>query len=395
MVYPGAMHTRFEHSLGVMHVATQMYNCISRQKRNLKILEDCLCYDKHGIDRDHRKVRLAALLHDVGHPPFSHAGEKLFPKDPATNKRFRHEDYSAAVVRFLMCEVIQEGNVAQNHQIRAKDVADLIAGSHEAGRSLLWRELFDGPLDADRADYLLRDSHHIGVAYGRYDLDRILSTITLGFDPESNSPRIAIEHGGRHAAEGLILARYMMFTQVYFHHTRRAYDYHIEMAVRDMLSEQQKDTDLEQKDCFPPPTSKENIENYLEWTDWKVLGLLANGAGGLHGDLLRDRNHFRCVFATPELPSTSDFEVFNSHFDKLIGFSPLSDSAEKSWYPSGGEGNEILIVDEISPHSRSIPLSQISCIVDGLKKVIQRRIYVSSEYKSRARDVIEQNSSGV
>ena len=90
-------------------------------------------------------------------------------------------------------------------------------------------------LDADRADYLLRDSHHIGVAYGKYDLARLLSTLTIIIDPDTEAPVLAVEEGGWHAAEAFILARYMMFTQVYFHKTRRAYDRHITETMRNLL----------------------------------------------------------------------------------------------------------------------------------------------------------------
>src|SRR6266550_2965634 len=83
-VYPGAMHTRFEHSLGVMHVATRLYEAVARRSRELLVSE--LVYTEDGLERDKKLVRLAALLHDVGHSPFSHAGEGLFPLRPGSDK---------------------------------------------------------------------------------------------------------------------------------------------------------------------------------------------------------------------------------------------------------------------------------------------------------------------
>jgi HD superfamily phosphohydrolase len=97
MVYPGAMHTRFEHSLGVMHVATRLYDAIV--ERSGEILKSELAYDNDGLNGDKKLVRLAALLHDVGHTPFSHAGEDLFPLQSDGKSRFKHEHYSASIIR--------------------------------------------------------------------------------------------------------------------------------------------------------------------------------------------------------------------------------------------------------------------------------------------------------
>lgn len=118
------------------------------------------------------------------------------------------------------------------------------------------------------ADYLLRDSYHIGVKYGKYDLNRILVTLTLSFD-DNHEPVIAVEEGGWHAAEGLVIARYMMFTQVYFQHTRRAYDHHLSELIRCFLKIFQGCS----SGCFYPPTDLQNLKSFLEWDDWQVLGL--------------------------------------------------------------------------------------------------------------------------
>jgi HD superfamily phosphohydrolase len=105
-VYPGAMHTRFEHSLGAMHMATMIYRGIADRSRD--ILETDLGYNDAGLKRHEVLIRLAALFHDVGHSPFSHGAEELFPliesADPT--KRFRHEAYSAEIVRRCFADVI-------------------------------------------------------------------------------------------------------------------------------------------------------------------------------------------------------------------------------------------------------------------------------------------------
>src|SRR5262249_7875464 len=120
------------------------------------------------------------------------------------------------MVRGPLRDVIEDHPLNQNYGISAESIANLLTASPKAGRALVWRNLISSQLDADRADYLLRDAYHCGVEYGRYDLNRILATLTIGLDPETDDLTLAVEEGGQHSAEGLIVARYMMFTQVYF-----------------------------------------------------------------------------------------------------------------------------------------------------------------------------------
>ena len=268
MVYPGAMHTRFEHSLGVMQIATQMFESIRRKRE--EFLKSELKFNESGLDRDRVLIRLATLLHDVGHAPFSHASEELMTTRPDSNKAYKHEDYSVGAVELLMRDVIEGHPFNENYRITAQEVADMLAGNVRLGRSVLWSNLVSSQLDADRADYLLRDSHHTGVSYGHYDLERLLATITVAFNPEG-SPMLGIEEGGEHAAEGLIIARYMMFTQVYYQHTRRIFDYHSSQAIKCLLSVHSPKVECKNAFCFPPPTSSSSIESYLKWDDWRVL----------------------------------------------------------------------------------------------------------------------------
>ncbi len=157
-VYPGAMHTRFEHSLGVMHAATRLYEGIV--SRSADLLRSELAYDPVGLERDKTLVRLTALLHDVGHGPFSHAVEDLMPAQ-ANGSKYQHEDYSAAIIRHKLRDVIENHQLSQNSGIKVEDITALLEGKPEAGRRIFWRELITGQMDADRMDYLLRDSLHL------------------------------------------------------------------------------------------------------------------------------------------------------------------------------------------------------------------------------------------
>lgn len=262
-VFPGAMHTRFEHSLGVMHMATMLYEGIAKRSRD--ILQSDLGYNDDGIKRHRTLVRLAALLHDVGHSPFSHAAEDLFPlvDAPSSAERFKHEQYSATIVRRYFADVIKNHPLNTNYGFVAGDAANLLEGAPESGKALFWRDLISGQLDADRMDYLLRDSLHSGVGYGRYDWQRLVHTTAAVPETPEGSPRIGVQEGGWHAAEGLIIARYFMFTQVYFHKTRVILDYHLQSALAEMLP----------GGCFPKPADHE-LDEYLAWDDWRVLGCL-------------------------------------------------------------------------------------------------------------------------
>ena len=123
-VFPGAMHTRFEHSLGVMHMATMLYEGIARRSHD--ILKIDLGYTDAGLARHRTLVRLAALLHDVGHGPFSHAAEDLLPlKADDGDERYRHEAYSAAIVRRCFADVIENHPLNRNCGFSANDVAYL------------------------------------------------------------------------------------------------------------------------------------------------------------------------------------------------------------------------------------------------------------------------------
>ena len=153
-IYPGAMHTRFEHVLGVMHMATTLYENIV--ERSGDVLASEFGYTDGGFDRYRHLVRLAALLHDVGHAPFSHAAEELLPHDAQSGNRYKHEHYSAAIVRQCLADVIETHPLNTNYRITAEEIAQFLEGDPDTGPGLFWRELIDGQLDADRMDSYVR-----------------------------------------------------------------------------------------------------------------------------------------------------------------------------------------------------------------------------------------------
>jgi HD superfamily phosphohydrolase len=181
LVYPSATHTRFEHSLGV-------YDLTARAVESLGV-----------PDRTARTVRAAALLHDVGHPPFSHSLEPLLERYTGHS----HDDVS---------HLIGSGEVAavlERHSIDPDRVATLISGGGRYG------QLLAGDLDVDRMDYLSRDALHTGVPYGTIDIERLLRA--LQFDDGN----LVLEEGNVQTAESLLIARALMNPTVYYHHVTR------------------------------------------------------------------------------------------------------------------------------------------------------------------------------
>jgi hypothetical protein len=137
------------------------------------------------------------------------------------------------------------------------------------------------------------------------------------------------------------------------------------------------------REAFLPPISPENIDDYISWDDWRVLGLLSQGKGGDDGYALRKRKHHRCVFYTSEVPTEAELDQSNEALKKLSKLKPFVDEPEKSWYSIGE--SDIMIernVEEVQP------LSTFSSVVRGLLPIRQRRIYVSLEDQKEAESLL-------
>ena len=230
LVYPGATHRRFEHSLGVMELATRIYNTLL-ENDDTNILGIRGEYEKTYY---RRVLRMAALVHDIGHAPFSHASEDLFP--PGIN----HEMMTLRLIESEEMERLWE-----RLKIQAEDVAKLAVGPEYDKKEIfsntetILSEIIKGDtFGADRMDYLLRDSHHTGVAYGRFDHYRLIETLRVlpkTYEDRSKEPALGVEIGGLQSAEALLLARYFMFSQLYFHPVRRIYDIHLKEYLQAWL----------------------------------------------------------------------------------------------------------------------------------------------------------------
>lgn len=377
-VYPGSTHTRFEHSLGVLHVATKMFDVLRR--KHSSVMSERLQFDDAVFERGRTLVRLAALLHDVGHAPLSHSGEELMPT--VSGKRIDHEDYSDQLIAESMKDVIDNHQLNRERlHITGREVASFYMGKPDVSANLLiFRDLVSGQLDADRMDYLLRDSHHCGVTYGFYDIDRILDTLVfvrVGENEDVPELKVGIEPGGRHAAEGMILARYFMFEQVYFQKTRMAYDHHGSACLREALGSGGK---------LPDPTTVAGRDQYLKMDDWFLFEHIRASESPDALAILQHR-HDRRVAETSEVARAKDIVAHETTLKKLkeSGMDAWSADASKSWYKSGS--SEILIATDSShaTFARGRPLTQVSETAGKIRDSKQRRLYVPLDQVEAAR----------
>jgi hypothetical protein len=232
MVYPGGVHSRFEHVLGTMHVAGLIGESIA-DKANL---------DEGAI----QELRLAALLHDVGHGPFSHLFEEVLTEKTGLT----HEDMSQ---RIVMESDIK--GILEKQGISAKGMSQLCVGKKKTRPFM--NEVIAGSLSADIMDYLLRDSYFTGVEYGKVDIHRLIDSLDIV------DGHLVLDQAALYAFEALLIARYEMFKAVYFHRTVRAAEL---MLVQSMTL---ADEELGLTDVS-------DVENYLKLTDEVVVSRLVS-----------------------------------------------------------------------------------------------------------------------
>jgi len=234
LAFPAAEHTRFGHALGALAVGERVFAALRTRGADYFASEADFAAQR-------RLLRASLLLHDVGHGPFSHACEAVLG--------MRHETRTEAIV--ALPEV--RGALARL-EIEPADVLALIEGNAEARYPVL-REMVSGPnLDADRMDYLLRDSYFTGVAGGSYDAEQLIASLRI-FEVDG-TPTLGIDGRGVVALESFVLARYMMFATVYFHHTTRQFERSLHAALRQ---------------AWPDPHALDPIEEFLAWDDFRVL----------------------------------------------------------------------------------------------------------------------------
>lgn len=255
LIYPGAHHTRFEHSLGVMHIAGQVGH-ILHDKEILKL-------------DDIKMLRLAGLLHDVGHGPFSHIFEEITLKN-----KISHEDITKEII--LKSEI---GDILSKNGFDKKFIAKLSVGESKY-RHL--DEIISGVLSADMMDYLKRDGYFTGAEHAKIDHKRIIQSLVI------YKKRLALERSALYSFESMMYSRYQMFRTVYFHKSVRA----TEVMLIEALKSSNNMFDF----------SSFNLDEFIKLTDEYVLSsiLLSKSSKLKHAQQFvkdyHDRKLLKCVF---------------------------------------------------------------------------------------------------
>ena len=224
LVYPGANHSRFEHSLGTMHLASTLTRSID------------------SIEEDRKtEIKAAALLHDVGHGPFSHVTENVIDK----YTRRRHDDVKEILGKGEIKEVLSKHGISPGNLLK-----------HIKGETPLG-QILSSEIDVDRMDYLVRDAHYTGVAFGVVDYNRLINKMNFYED------RLVVEYGGLKAAESLLVSRFWMNTSVYYHHVTRISEAMCSRAVEYMIEDKELDPfRLRQMDDIDLVASMRNAAGY-------------------------------------------------------------------------------------------------------------------------------------
>jgi HD superfamily phosphohydrolase len=337
-----------------MELVTRAFEGLVRDHR--KELEDELASmpglgDK-TLERGLQVLRLAALLHDVAHAPFSHAGEALLGKS--------HEELAAQVIRGELSEPID----SEFFEGAAELVANLI---EKPDAVPFLRQFVAGEMDMDRTDYLRRDSLHCGVDYGLFDFRRLLESLTVARNPLTGRLQLAIRRGGEHAFEGLILARYQMSTQVYLHKIRRIYDHYLREYLEGWKQEHGRE-----------------LEEVLEYSDHDVLAQMAQDAksdkpsSGWAKRIL-ERRHHKVVYDTGDAADVTRLkkarkilESLREEFgniDFLLDNSPLT--IHKLTVPGDQEESKVEDLYIVEEGGRLTLLTEDSAIIGKIPKSVR------------------------
>ncbi len=276
LAFPAAEHSRFSHALGALAMGERIFDSLRRH-------DGGWFSDERDYQAQRKLLRASLLLHDVGHGPFSHACEAVLG--------VRHEQRTRAILALSEVRSALDA-LGVDHN----DVVSLITGQ-PAPRNAVLKEIVSGPnLDADRMDYLLRDAYFTGVASGRYDSDQLVGSLRV-FD--SNGGVLGVDGRGLVALESFVLARYMMFATVYFHHTTRMFERVLQEALREI---------------WPNPRALDPIESFLEWDDFRVFDAF-RASRGEAATALRERHKLYGLAA--EFNAEHDLSAYDACLEAL------------------------------------------------------------------------------
>ncbi|AGH96416.1 putative hydrolase [Pseudobdellovibrio exovorus JSS] len=383
--FPGATHNRFLHSIGVSYVAGQIFDSIFRAYPFSKLTTK---------NRLRQTVKLAALLHDIGHGPLSHTTEQVMPQVDKLNVRIyneqnvnqnrqaNHEDYT---IKFVTDSEIAKIITEHFPEITAQHVACLIDKSLACDESYftdgtinfrpLLSQIVSSELDADRMDYLERDSYFCGINYGKIDKDWLQQNLTLHI--QNNKAYLALNRRALYAFDDFLISRHHMHLMVYFHHKSIVYE---EMLNRYLTS----------KDCkfFIPADYKD----YISYTDYKLYEHL-DTVDNEWAQRIAQRRPYRVAL---ELHNQDHdrIEAIQSIFQKHeIESIYASSKVRLSKYHSGNPEDRmnIYVLDQYDRWDKPSPVDQATQIFQKYEgaRVIDR-FYVAPENYDRAKKIFKE-----
>jgi HD superfamily phosphohydrolase len=377
LAYPGADHSRYSHSLGVMETTRKI---LDRLRLEVE------------LDPHQELVTLcAALLHDLGHGPFSHVFERV--------TGVHHERLGQRVVLDPDSEVHRI--LIQHDKLLPEKVVDLLRARP---KRTLYSDVLSSQLDADRLDYLLRDNLMTGSGYGNYDLTWLLHAFTV----DSQSGRLAVSHKGVSAVEAYLQARYHMYRNVYFHKVVRAAEGMVKLALqraRRLLVQGQLDWPGRESVAYKAMTGQRmTMAEFRDLDDVTIVQCFKTWATGTDGPL-KQLCHgllFRGLYKTLDITHADDpaelatLRERAEHAVKQAGGEPQYDlffdqvaNTPYEVYEPGdadavGEGKEILV---LTAHGKRVPFGQVSPMSLALgRQLMFRRLHVAADY----RDVVAQ-----
>ncbi len=383
--FPGATHTRYSHSLGVMHLAGLAFDQAYRE----------WSFTEPGArDRLRQCVRLAALCHDLGHAPFSHCTEFAMPplrdlgiswyKPGGDDRRATHEDYTIAILEGTgLAAAIRDGFPFDPRHVAALVSSDVACADDffvDGGldHRLLCSQIVSSELDVDRMDYLVRDATFTGARYGQIEVDWLVSSLTA--HPVEREVCLALESRALYAFDHFLIARHHMFLMVYFHHKSVVF----EEMLRRWVTRPDSDWRL-----------PADLDAYLQVDDVSVTMDLRRSSDPWARRIV-ERRPFRRVVERHGAPSETDTSEDVAKLEAAgIEHLAAASSGKLSRYDAVGRKRRnargIWVVHRMPglPIERAELLTEASSVFDRYPEVRRiARIYVAPEDVVRARGVL-------
>src|SRR5713226_3057856 len=357
LVYPGAQHSRFEHSLGVTHVAGQAAMVLK---------------DKGFLNSDDvANLRMGALLHDLGHGPFSHLFEEVLQK----RKKISHEEIGKKII--LQTEI---GDLLLKSGFDKKFLADLAFGN---SKHQFMNEIISGGLSADMMDYLPRDGYFTGAEHAKIDFKRIIQSLDV------HEKKLSLDKSALYSFESMMISRYQMFKAVYYHKTVRSAEV---MLLKSMLL---ADDELQ--------LTINDIKKYIPLTDEFVISKLVS-LPQKNSDLKRarqlaieyqERRLLKCVyekiFTHPRMGRVNASELQSeiakkSKVDEAEIFVDISKTPSIPLSPAKKESQSIILTSkkgESPKEAYELPISEIPLVsaISGFMDIL--RVYTRQQFRKK------------